>query len=82
MKESAGQSGVVENLAGPDDAGVFASAVVKFDNGASQMVPFGKLEAEAKPAPATDYAKLASYARRLLDGLKNPKSLTGNELVS
>lgn len=44
MKDSAGQSGVIESLASPDDSGVFASAVVKFDNGMEQMVQFGKLE--------------------------------------
>jgi len=47
MKDSAGQSGVIESLASPDDSGVFASAVVKFDNGMEQMVQFGKLEASA-----------------------------------
>lgn len=47
MKDSAGQSGVIESLASPDDSGVFASAVVKFDNGMEQMVQFGKLEAAA-----------------------------------
>lgn len=36
------------------EAGEFASAVVKFDNGSSQMVQFGKLEAEKKtPARVT-----------------------------
>lgn len=49
MKDAAGQSGVVESFASPDDAGVFASAVVKFDNGVEQMVPLGKLQAAAAP---------------------------------
>lgn len=62
MKESAGQSGVVENLTSPDDAGVFSGAMVKFDNGSTQIVKFDKLEAEVRgrrfniPAPPTlDY---------------------------
>lgn len=53
MKESAGQSGVVESLTTPDENGVFDGALVKFDNGSEQIVKFGKLEAEAKQsAPA------------------------------
>ncbi len=60
VKDSGGQSGVIDSLASPDESGVFASAVVKFDNGSSQMVQFGKLEADAKrfdvPNPPTwDY---------------------------
>ncbi|TXH46821.1 MAG: hypothetical protein E6Q97_28735 [Desulfurellales bacterium] len=61
VKDSGGQSGVVESLTTPDENGVFDGAMVKFDNGSSQIVKFGKLEeAEAKrfvvPDPPTwDY---------------------------
>lgn len=58
MKDSAGQSGVVESLTSPDDGGVFSGAMVKFDNGSTQIVKFGKLDAEAARAAPDDTPKL------------------------
>lgn len=67
MKDSAGQSGVIESLASPDDSGVFASAVVKFDNGMEQMVQFGKLEASAaQPITRADVTAAQQQAAALI----------------
>ena len=67
MKDSAGQSGVVEGLIKPDDNGVFESAAVRFDNGTSQAVLLGKLEATTEKAaldatgPRRDPAKVSMF---------------------
>ena len=58
MKESGGQSGVIDLFTSPDDGGVFSGAMVKFDNGVEQIVKLNKLEAAAAPAPQAETPKL------------------------
>ena len=50
MKDSGGQSGVIDLFISPDKNGVFDGAMVKFDNGVEQIVKLNKLEAKAAPA--------------------------------
>lgn len=70
MKESGGQSGVIDLFISPDKNGVFDGAMVKFDNGVEQIVKLNKLEAAATPAgaPQAETPKLSqAEARELME---------------
>lgn len=82
VKDSGGQSGVIDSLASPDESGVFASAVVKFDNGSSQMVPFSSLKAPFDRAATYKSVIDELNARAASFGLEKIQDETRSKLAS